>query len=92
VTAQLIEVVGQEHLWADQYDRELNDIFLIQSDIARHVANGLQISLLSTDANRIERKETENVQAHVAYLKGKSFYAKEVRKLSKRLKKSLSGQ
>ena len=73
ITAQLVEAMGQEHLWAEQYDRDLSDIFVIQSDIAKHVATGLEITLLSADKQRIEAKETENVAAHVAYLKGRTL-------------------
>jgi TolB-like protein/lipopolysaccharide biosynthesis regulator YciM len=73
VTAQLIDVTSQEHLWADQYDRDLSDIFSIQTDIAKHVSDGLKVTLLYAEQKRIEKRETENAAAHVAYLKGRTF-------------------
>ena len=73
VTTQLIETVGQAHLWAEQYDRDLRDIFLIQSDIAKHIASGLSVTLLSGEEARIEKRETESVAAHIAYLKGRTL-------------------
>jgi len=73
VTAQLIEASGQEHLWADQYDRDLTDIFSIQSDIARHVSEELKVALLSDEQKRIEKAETTSVSAHVAYLRGRTL-------------------
>ena len=73
VTTQLIETVAQAHLWAEQYDRDLIDIFLIQSDIAKHIANGLSVALLSGEETRIEKRETESVAAHIAYLKGRTL-------------------
>lgn len=73
VTVQLIDVASEEHVWVNQYDRDLDDIFLIQSDIAKHVSNGLKVTLVPAEEKRIEKRETENVIAHVAYLKGRSF-------------------
>ena len=73
VTAQLIEVADQEHLWADQYDRDLSDIFAIQSDVAKQVAKGLEVTLLSSDEKRIASRSTEDLAAHVTYLKGRTL-------------------
>jgi TolB-like protein/Flp pilus assembly protein TadD len=73
VTAQLIETAAQEHVWADQYDRDLSDIFLIQSEIAKHVSEQLSIILGSAEERQINKKETENVIAHVACLKGRAL-------------------
>jgi len=73
VGVQLIDVASQEHLWVDQYDRDLSDIFSIQSDIAKHVSDGLKVTLMRAEEKRIEKRETENVIAHVAYLKGRTL-------------------
>jgi len=73
VTAQLIDVVSEEHIWADKYDRDLDDIFLIQSDIAKHVSNELKITLGPAEEQRLDKRETESATAHVAYLKGRTF-------------------
>lgn len=73
VGVQLIDVASQEHLWADHYDRDLSDIFSIQSDIAKHVSDELKVTLMRAEEKRIEKRETENVVAHVAYLKGRTL-------------------
>lgn len=73
VAAQLIDVESQEHLWASRYDRDLGDIFSIQSDIARHVTDSLKVTLLTLERRHIERMETSNITAYVAYLKGRAL-------------------
>ena len=73
ITAQLIDVGGDTHVWAQSYDRELSDVFAIQSDIARRVADSLKLTLLTTERARIDRRDTENLAAYVAYLKGRTL-------------------
>ncbi len=73
VSAQLVEVESQEHLWTSRYDRDLDDIFSIQSDIAGRVADSLKVTLLTQERRLIERRETSNVAAYVAYLKGRTL-------------------
>jgi TolB-like protein/KaiC/GvpD/RAD55 family RecA-like ATPase/Flp pilus assembly protein TadD len=70
VTTQLIDVVTDSHLWAQNYDRNLDDIFEVQSDIAKQVADALRIRILFPQKERIEKKPTESVEAHTLYLKG----------------------
>ena len=74
ITAQLIDVASQAHLWSEDYDRALQDIFAIQSDIARQVAEALQITLLANEQKQIEQQDTADLEAHNAYLKGLYFY------------------
>jgi adenylate cyclase len=73
VTVQLIDVTSEEHVWVSQYDRDLDDIFLIQSDIARNVSDELRVTLAHSEESRVEREETENALAHIAYLKGRTL-------------------
>jgi adenylate cyclase len=73
VSAQLIEVESQEHVWSSQYDRDLDNIFSIQSDIARSVADSLNEKLMTAEKARIERRDTESLGAYVAYLKGRTL-------------------
>ena len=73
VAAQLIEVESEEHVWSNQYDRNLIDIFSIQSDIAKKVADSLEVTILKGERARIERKDTESTVAYVAYLKGRTL-------------------
>lgn len=70
ITVQLIDVQTQRHLWAETYDRELKDIFAIQSDIAMKVAEGLKVQLLANEKVQIEKSGTENMDAFRNYLLG----------------------
>ncbi len=74
ITAQLIDVASQAHLWSEDYDRALKDVFAIQSDIAKQVAEALQITLLAHEQTQIEQQHTADVEAHNLYLKGLYFY------------------
>lgn len=72
ITAQLIDAATDEHLWAETYDRNLDDIFAIQGEIAEKIAGALHTSL-STDAREsIGRRPTENQQAYDLYLQGRA--------------------
>ncbi|MDA4121172.1 MAG: tetratricopeptide repeat protein [Thaumarchaeota archaeon] len=70
IAVQLIDVNTDSHLWSQSYDRELNDVFAIQSEIAQHVADALKVQLLSSEKTDIERRGTESAEAHTLYLKG----------------------
>ncbi|MGI0081390.1 MAG: tetratricopeptide repeat protein, partial [Nitrososphaerales archaeon] len=70
VTVQLIDAKNEGHLWAQNYDRQLDDIFAIQSEIAEKVSSSLQVQLLEEDKKRIEKGGTSSVKAHTLYLKG----------------------
>ncbi|UCH65263.1 MAG: protein kinase [Ignavibacterium sp.] len=71
VTVQLIDVETQEHLWAEEYDRELKDIFAMQSDIALRIAKELKIKLVDTERQQIEKMGTSSAEAYRLYLLGK---------------------
>jgi adenylate cyclase len=70
ITAQLIDVGSQAHLWSKDYDRDLTDVFAIQSDVAQRVAQTLHITLKPAEARQIEKAGTADVQAYDAYLQG----------------------
>jgi len=72
VTAQLIDASSEEHLWSDNYDRQLDDVFSIQSEIAESVSKALMVTLLPEDRRIVERKATRNSAAYVRYLKGRT--------------------
>jgi serine/threonine-protein kinase len=72
IVAQLIEAATDEHLWAETYDRDLTDIFAIQSEVALHIANALQAKLSSDEQSRIARRPTVDLQAYALYLKGRA--------------------
>ncbi len=77
ITAQLIDVNSQEHVWAKSYDRELNDVFLIQSEVAREVAEALKIELRPQEETRLEERPPVRPDSYLAYLKGRSLLQSE---------------
>jgi TolB-like protein/Flp pilus assembly protein TadD len=74
VNVQLINALTDAHLWADTYDRKLTDIFAVESDIAKTIAESLQAKLTGSEKNAISKKPTENLEAHELYLKGRYFW------------------
>jgi TolB-like protein/Tfp pilus assembly protein PilF len=76
VTAQLINVADDQHLWAQNYDRNLDDIFAVQSDVAKQVAEALRVRILSSEKERVEKKPTESTLAYTLYLRGRSIWNK----------------
>jgi TolB-like protein/Flp pilus assembly protein TadD len=70
VTAQLIDVSNGYHLWSGNFDRELDDVFAIQDEIANEVVAALKISLLGESGNRIVSDDTNNVDAYTEFLLG----------------------
>ena len=71
ITAQLIDATNGYHLWSDTFDRNIEDVFAVQDEISQHVAEALQIALLSGDEPAREAdKPTENMDAYLAYLRG----------------------
>jgi TolB-like protein/Tfp pilus assembly protein PilF len=74
ITAQLVDVASQAHLWSEDYDRALADVFTIQTDIARQVAEELEITLLVKEQVEIEKQHTTDLQAYNSYLRGLYFY------------------
>jgi adenylate cyclase len=73
ITAQLIDTATEGHIWAQNYDRQLEDVFGIQSEIAEKVAGELKIRLVEEEKRVIERKPTENTEAYTFYLKGREL-------------------
>jgi TolB-like protein/Flp pilus assembly protein TadD len=73
ISVKLIDVQKDEYVWSQSYDRELEDVFAIQGDIASSVAQTLQVRLLSTEKQSIEKKATEDISAYNLYLKGLHF-------------------
>src|SRR5438128_5278701 len=68
VTVQLIDAANDEHIWANNYDRDLNDVFAIQTDLAQKIAGELRAKLSPTEKAQMERKPTENGEAYLAFV------------------------
>lgn len=71
VTIQLVDARSEEQLWSNQYDRDLKDVFAIQGDIAKKIANALRIQLLQREKQEIEKKATRDLDAYTDYLTGR---------------------
>ncbi len=76
VNVQLINALTDAHLWAEAYDRELTDIFAVESDIATTIAETLQVKLTGSEKAAIAKRPTANTKAYEFYLKGRFFWNK----------------
>jgi len=74
IVAQLIDAKSDNHIWAETYDREMKDIFAIQSDVAQKIAAALQAKLMPEEKRKIEKIPTQNIMAYDNYLKGRQYY------------------
>src|SRR3989440_265284 len=68
VNVQLIDATTDEHLWANDYDRDLTDVFAIQTDLAQKISEALQAKLSPVEKSRMERSPTENGKAYLAFV------------------------
>src|SRR5256886_9418990 len=76
VNVQLIEVASDSHLWADTYDRKLVDIFVVESEVAKAIAESLQAKLTGGEQQALAAKPTNNSEAYDAYLRGLALDAR----------------
>src|SRR5881296_1004437 len=76
VNVQLINALTDAHLWAETYDRKLTDIFAVETEIAKTVADVLQAKLTGSEQHVIAARPTANTEAHQLYLKGRFFWNK----------------
>jgi TolB-like protein/Flp pilus assembly protein TadD len=76
VNVQLINALTDAHLWAETYDRKLTDIFAVESDIAKTIAETLQAKLTGSEKTAMSKKPTANPEAYELYLKGRFFWNK----------------
>jgi TolB-like protein/lipoprotein NlpI len=87
VNVQLVKAETDTHLWADTFDRKLTDVFQIESDIAKTIAEKLQAKLTGSEERAISVKPTADPQAHQLYLQGRYFWN---RRTGENLKKALT--
>jgi adenylate cyclase len=74
ITAQLIDAKTGGHLWAERYDRELNDIFAIQDEISKAIVAALRVKLLPAEKKALENRGTASVDAYNIYLKARQYW------------------
>jgi adenylate cyclase len=76
ITAQLINVADGYHLWSETYDRDMKDIFAVESDVAKRVVQALEVQLGVEDERALAKKPTENPEAYRLYLLGRYHFYK----------------
>src|SRR3546814_843946 len=74
ITAQLIETASDSHLWSETYDREIKDVFAIQDDIARNIADALQVALGPRERRALQNVATADARAYDFYLRGRQYF------------------
>ncbi len=76
ITVQLIDVRNEGHLWAQNYDKELDDVFTVQSEVAQKVADALKVRLVESEVKKLGRGASKDPEAHNTYLKGMFYWNK----------------
>src|SRR5688572_17077392 len=76
IAAQLIDPASGQHVWAETYDRQLTDIFAIQTDVALHIATALKAELSPSTRERMRREPTHDLQAYEHYLRGRHSFVR----------------
>jgi TolB-like protein/Tfp pilus assembly protein PilF len=76
VNVQLINAANDSHIWADSFDRKLTDIFSVESEVAKAIADQLRAKLTGQEAEAVAAKPTDNVEAYDAYLRGLAYSLK----------------
>ena len=74
ITAQLIKITDGYHLWSERYDRDLEDVFAVQDEIAANIVKALRVVLTDDEKRAIERPRAGNVEAYEYYLRGRQFF------------------
>lgn len=78
VTAQLIEAASDEHLWAETYDRDIADVFAIQSEVAERIVAAVKVTLTPEEKGRIEQRPTANTEAYDLYLRAEELFRQSI--------------
>jgi adenylate cyclase len=74
ITAQLVDGASNDHVWAERYDRDLNDIFALQDEISEAIVKALKLKLLPAEKKAIEQRGTSNVEAYNLHLMARQLY------------------
>ncbi|MBC8345567.1 MAG: hypothetical protein ISR82_04135 [Candidatus Marinimicrobia bacterium] len=87
ITGQLINAQNDQHLWAEKYDRDIEDIFAVQDEVATAIANALRIELSDEEVKMITTTQTESVEAYDYYMKARSLaYTYQLAKIPQAIK------
>jgi adenylate cyclase len=83
ITAQLVDVTTGYQLWADRYDRELQDIFAVQDEVTHKIVSALEIKLTASERQRLGRPSTSNLDAYEYFLRGlESYYSRRTQEMN----------
>jgi adenylate cyclase len=74
ITALLVDALRDAHLWAENYDRELQDLFAVQDEITQQVATALEVKVMEAEVARVRRTPTHNLTAYDYFLRGDKYY------------------
>ena len=83
VNVQLIDAELDKHIWANDYDRDLTDVFAIQTELAHDIANQLQAKLSDSEKEWMERKPTENGEAYLAFIQAQNLHTSDLEDVEK---------
>jgi hypothetical protein len=76
IAAQLINVADGYHLWSETYERDMKDVFAIQEEISRRIADALKVKLVGQGGGPFVKHYTENLEAYNLYLRGRYYWNK----------------
>ena len=79
IVGQLIDAKSDKHVWSDSYDRDMNDLFKIQADVSKEIANAMQAELSDKTIEQIESIPTENMEAYELYKKARTYHYRSFR-------------
>lgn len=83
ITAQLVDVTTGYQLWADRYDRELQDIFAVQDEVTHKIVSALEVKLTASERQRLGRPSTSNLDAYEYFLRGlESYYSRRTQEMN----------
>lgn len=74
IVGQLINARSDQHIWAETYDRDMKDVFAVQTEVAKNIASALEATLSPQELQQIEKKSTGNLDAYSFYLRGRDYY------------------
>jgi len=73
INAQLIDATTDHHIWADRYDRQLDDIFAVQDELTAAIVTALKVVLTDDEQTRVARQYTDNIEAYDLFLRGRTY-------------------
>jgi TolB-like protein/Tfp pilus assembly protein PilF len=74
IVSQLIDAPNDKHIWSDSYDREMEDLFDIQADVSKEIANAMEAKLTDKTVDMIDMAPTDNMEAYILYQRARSYY------------------